>query len=228
VGKYDLTSKGTYEGWRKILVDYVMGHVPLEVAVLISLSAIISCEWGARNLVFHFMGDSSTGKTTSAILAISALGCPNPKESIKHLGADGKPLRTLLSSWKGTSNAWVAKLDGLDGTLMVFDELSKVDDVKGLASTVYTFSDGADKDRMSGPDDLLATNVIRTNILSLGEESLLQKTANQNSGLNVRVCEISADFTESSEHSENIVASCNEHYGHAAPRFVEYLIKNYR
>lgn len=227
VGKYDLTSKGTYEGWHEMLMNHVMGHVALEIAVLISLSSIISCEWGARNLVFHFMGDSSTGKTTSAILAISALGCPNPKESLKHLGSDGKPLRTLLSSWKGTANAWIAKLDGLDGTLMVFDELSKVEDTRGLASAVYTFSDGADKDRMNGPEDLLTTNIIRTNILSLGEESLLQKTANQNSGLNVRVCEINTEFTDSPQHSEDIVASCNEHYGHAGPRFVMHLIENY-
>lgn len=227
VGKYDLTTKGTYEGWHKMLVNHVMGHVALEIAVLISLSAIISSEWGARNLVFHFMGDSSTGKTSSAILAVSALGCPEPKQSLAHMGADGKPLRTLLSSWKGTANAWTAKLDGLDGTLMVFDELSKVDDAKGLASAIYTFSDGADKDRMYGPDDLLTTNVIRTNILSIGEESLLQKTTNQNSGLNVRVCEISTDFTESSQHAESIVASCKEHYGHAAPRFVKHLIDNY-
>lgn len=227
VGKYDLTTKGTYEGWHKMLVNHVIGHVALEIAVLIGLSAIISSEWGARNLVFHFMGDSSTGKTSSAILAVSVLGCPEPKQSLAHMGADGKPLRTLLSSWKGTSNAWTAKLDGLDGTLMVFDELSKVDDTKGLASAIYTFSDGADKDRMSGSEDLLTTNVIRTNILSIGEESLLQKTANQNSGLNVRVCEISTDFTESSQHAESIVADCKEHYGHAAPRFVKHLIDNY-
>ena len=227
VGKYDLTQKGTYENWRTMLLKHVIGHIPLEITVLISLSSVISSEWGARNLVFHYMGDSSTGKTTSAILAISASGCPNPKETLKHMGSDGKPLRTLLSSWKGTANAWVAKLDGLDGTLMVFDELSKVDDVSSLASTLYTFSDGAGKDRMSGPEDLLATNVIRTNILSLGEESLLQKTSNQNSGLNVRVCEISANFTTSSQHSEEIVACCNENYGHAAPRFVEHLINNY-
>ena len=120
----------------------------MEVAVLIGLSAIISSEWGARNIIFHLVGDSGTGKTTTAILAISTVGCPNPVETRRYNGADGKPLRSLMSSWKGTSNALIAKLDGLDGTLMVFDELSKVESTEILSSTIYTLSDGADKDRM--------------------------------------------------------------------------------
>lgn len=226
VGKYDLSAKGSFAAWKTMIQQQVLGHVALEIAVLIGLSSMISCEWGARNLIFHFMGDSSTGKTTSAILAISAVGCPNPMETRRRLGADGKPLRSLMSSWKGTSNALIGKLDGLDGTLMVFDELSKVESTEILTSTIYTLSDGADKDRMMSPTEMQSTNVIRTNILSVGEESLLEKANNQNSGLNIRVCEISTQFTDSPQQAEAIVACCNENYGHAGMRLAKYLVNN--
>lgn len=226
VGHYDLSAKGSYANWKAMVQKHVLGQVALEIAVLIGLSAMISCEWGTRNLVYHFMGDSTTGKTTSAILAISAVGCPNPMETRKRLGADGKQLRSLMSSWKGTSNALIGKLDGLDGTLMVFDELSKVESTDILTSTIYTLSDGADKDRMMSPTEMQSTNVIRTNILSVGEESLLEKANNQNSGLNMRVCEISTQFTKNAEQAEAIVSCCYENYGHAGMRFAKYLVSN--
>jgi uncharacterized protein (DUF927 family) len=165
IGKYDLNKKGTFSAWKTMVQQHVLGQIALEVAVLIGLSPVISCEWGARNLVYHFMGDSTTGKTTSAILAVSVAGCPNPMETRKGLGADGKQLRSLMSSWKGTSNALIGKLDGLDGTLMVFDELSKVENTEVLTSTLYTISDGAGKDRMMSPTEMQSTNVIRTNVL---------------------------------------------------------------
>ena len=226
VGQYDLSKKGSFAAWKNMIKKHVLGRAALEVAVLIGLSAIISSEWGARNIIFHLVGDSGTGKTTTAILAISVMGCPNPVATRRCLGADGKPMRSLMSSWKGTSNALIGKLDGLDGTLMVFDELSKVESTEILTSTIYTLSDGADKDRMLNPTEMQSTNVIRTNILSVGEESLLEKANNQNSGLNVRVCEISTKFTDSAEQAEAISATCYENYGHAGMKFARYIVDN--
>ena len=226
VGPYDIGSKGSYAKWKEMVCQHVIGNAALEIAVLIGLSAIISSEWGSRNLLFHFMGDSGTGKTSSAILALSAVGCPNPAETRKRFGADGKPLRSLMSSWKGTPNALISKLDGIDGTLMVFDELSKVESTDILTSTLYSLSDGADKDRMMNSVEMQATNLIRTNILSVGEESLLEKANNQNAGLSVRVCEISAKFTNGPEQAEAIVACCYENYGHAGVRFTKHIVKH--
>ena len=226
VGQYDLIPKGTFSAWKSMVEDWVLGNAALEVAILIGLSPIISCEWGSRNLIFHLMGDSGTGKTSTAILALSTVGCPNQAETAKFFGADGKPMRSLMSSWKGTSNALLGKLDGLDGTLMVFDELSKVETSDILTSTIYALSDGADKDRMLSPAEMQRTNVIRTNILSVGEESLLEKAKNKNSGLNVCVCEISTDFTNSSAQAEAIVAACYENYGHVGPLFAQHIVEN--
>lgn len=225
-GSYDLAMKGTFAAWKDMVEQEVLGNAPLELAILVGLSPIISSRWGARNLIVHFMGDSGTGKTTSAILALSTVGCPNPAETAKNVGVDGKPLRTLMSSWKGTSNALIGKLDGLDGTLMVFDELSKIEDDRVLTSTIYALSDGADKDRMASPTELQTTNQIRTNILSLGEESLLERAKSKNSGINIRVCEISTEFTSSAEQSEQIVSACYANYGHAGTKFVRHIVEN--
>lgn len=226
VGAYDLCKKGTFSDWKAMILEWVIGTTPLEVAVLIGLSAIISSGWGARNLIFHLMGDSGKGKTTSAILAISVAGCPNPTETASRVNFKGKPMRSLLSSWRGTANALTAKLDGLDGTLMVFDELSKLEDTRVLHSTIYTISDGADKDRMESATELLRTGMFRTNVLSLGEESLIKKVPVKNTGINVRVCELSGEFTTSPEQSEAIVQGCYENYGHAAVRFARYIVEH--
>lgn len=226
VGAYDIGGSGTYDEWKHMVAEWVLGRPVLEIAVLIGLSPIISSEWGARNLIFHFVGDSGFGKTTSAILALSTVGCPDPAETARYVGADGNPKRSLLSSWKGTSNALTGKLAGLNGVLMVYDELSKLDDYRLLTSAIYTFSDGADKDRMLSPTEMQSTNIIRTNILSIGEESLLEKANNHNSGLNVRVCEISTEFTESAKHAEAITAGCYANYGHAGTIFAEYIVNN--
>ena len=228
VGQYDLASKGSFSEWVKMIKKQVLGNIPLEIAVLIGLSPIISSEWGARNLLFHFMGDSGAGKTTSAILCVSTTGCPNPAETARLIASDGKPLRSLMSSWKSTANALTGKVDGLDGTIMVLDELSKAESSEMLASAIYVFSDGDDKDRMNGEGGLQRTNVIRTNILSVGEESLIEKARNKNSGVNVRVCEISTQFTKSAEQAEAIVEVCYANYGHAATRFARYIVENLR
>lgn len=75
-GSYDLAMKGTFAAWKDMVEQEVLGNAPLELAILVGLSPIISSRWGARNLIIHFMGDSGTGKTTSAILALSTIGCP--------------------------------------------------------------------------------------------------------------------------------------------------------
>lgn len=226
VGNYDLDCKGSFKVWCQMVKDHVLGWVPMELALLIGLTPIISSLWGSRNLVWHFVGDSGKGKTTAAVLCLSVVGNPNPAETAGKLNVKGKPLRSLMSSWRGTGNALTEKLKGLDGTIMVFDELSKLDDAAVLKSTIYTLSDGSDKDRMASASEMQATTNIRTNILSLGEESLLQKADAKNSGLNVRVCEISTDFTKGPVHSENIVSCCYENYGFAGAEFTKYITQN--
>ena len=226
VGPYDLGKKGSFEAWKDIVTKWIIGTIPLEIAVLIGLSPIISSGWGARNLIFHLMGDSGKGKTTCGVASLAVSGCPNPLETATRRDTEGKRMRSLMSSWRGTPNALTAKLDGLDGTLMVFDELSKLEDNRLLAPVIYTVSDGSDKERMESPAAMQTTNVFRTNVLSLGEESLLKKVEAKNSGINVRVCEIRDEFTKSSEQAEAIVQGCYENYGHAAPLFARYIVEN--
>jgi len=225
-GIYDISSKGSFETWKEMVLRVVLGWIPLEIAVLIGLSPIISSLCGARNLIFHFCGDSSKGKTSAAILTVSVAGCPNPMETAKKRNAKDQSLRPLLSSWNGTTNALVKKLQGLDGTITVFDELSKLQDVKGLANIIYSISDGGDKDRLASLDSLQAVDSFRTNILSVGEESLLDKAENGNTGLRMRVCEIQTDFTKSAKQAEEIVTCCYENYGFAAPMFAKYVVEN--
>ena len=225
VGPYDLGQKGAFADWRQMVLEYVIGNTPLEVALLIGLSPIISGLCGTRNLIYHFMGDSSKGKTTSANLVVSVAGCPNPVETATRQNLMGETLRPLLSSWNGTSNALLKKLQGLDSTIMVFDELSKLLDTKALPNILYSIADGADKDRMNGLSSMQAVDTFKTNILSIGEESLLDKAGSGNTGLRMRVCEIQADFTRDADQAMAITAGCYENYGFAASRLAAYIVR---
>ena len=228
VGIYDLSHQGTFEDWVTLVREQVMGWVPMEVALLIGLSPLISNLLDDCRLIFHLMGDSSMGKTTAGVLAASVAGCPLPSESAKRSNLKGESLHSLLTSWNGTDNAILGMLNGLDGTIIVLDELSKLSDKAELTKILYTFSDGMDKNRQKKARVMDKTDVYHTNVLSIGEESLIGKARNANTGIRMRVCEIRDRFTETAEQSEAIKKGCYANYGHAVPKMAEYMVNTGR
>lgn len=225
VGIYDLSHHGTLDGWVKLVKEQVIGWVPMEIALLIGLSPLVSNLIDDCRLIFHLMGDSSVGKTTAGVLAVSVAGCPLPTESAKRSNLKGESLHSLLTSWNGTDNAILGMLNGLDGTIIVLDELSKLSDKAELTKILYTFSDGMDKNRQKKARVMDKTDVYHTNVLSIGEESLIGKAKNANTGIRMRVCEIRDRFTESAEQSEAIKKGCYKNYGHAVPKMAEYMVE---
>lgn len=225
VGIYDLNHQGTFDDWLKMVEEQVMGWIPMEVALLIGLSPLVSNLIEDCRLIFHLMGDSSVGKTTAGVLAVSVAGCPRPSESAKRNNLKEESLHSLLTSWNGTDNAILGMLNGLDGTIIVLDELSKLSDKAELTKILYTFSDGMDKNRQKKARVMDKTDVYHTNVLSIGEESLIGKARNANTGIRMRVCEIRDRFTETAAQSEAIKKGCYANYGHAVPKMAEYMVK---
>lgn len=86
-GKYNLISKGTYMKWLLMYDAEVRGHLILEMAVTMGVSALVTSYLNKIDLIeftgiiYSLTGQSSSGKTTAAMLAVS-VGGPPTKEQI--------------------------------------------------------------------------------------------------------------------------------------------------
>ena len=97
---YDLTPKGTFDNWFNMYIDEVKGHLLLELAVIFGISALVTSflkhkhEIEFAGILFSFTGQSSTGKSTAAALAVSVAG--NPTKGNETLLEVGMPHVTHL------------------------------------------------------------------------------------------------------------------------------------
>ncbi|HLQ82456.1 MAG TPA: DUF927 domain-containing protein, partial [Pseudogracilibacillus sp.] len=78
--QYDLQPKGTFEDWWQMYLDEVKGNLLLELAVIFGVSSLVTAFLKTKHeveyfgTIFSFMGNSSTGKSTAAALAVSIAG----------------------------------------------------------------------------------------------------------------------------------------------------------
>ncbi|WP_338605260.1 DUF927 domain-containing protein [Staphylococcus haemolyticus] len=116
--KYDLQPKGTFEGWWQMYLDEVKGNLLLELAVIFGVSSLVTAFLKTKHeveyfgTIFSFMGNSSTGKSTAAALAVSIAGNPSKGD------------QTLFRGWNGTRNAIEGYLSNNFGVPIALDELS--------------------------------------------------------------------------------------------------------
>lgn len=213
-GPYDLKPKGSKEEYLNMLNEQVIGHAPLELILIMALSAVIIGYIGEERslytLIVHIKANSSTGKTTAIRLGISAFGYADTK----HNG--------LVGTYNGTSNALIKQLTGIKGVPFAFDELSMSQE-KDLTNMIYTIANGTDKARLNSNADLKERENWHTTAFSTGEKSLIN-SAKKNVGIQIRVIEFEdVVFTKDAENAEAISKVIQQNYGHLAYDFVESI-----
>ena len=214
--KLDLAPHGHIEEWLNMYNEYVLGNKYLELAVVFGLSAPIinylsEMYPDLTNILIHISGDSTAGKSTASMLAVSTAGNPNQLSD-----------RSLMRKWSGTENSITALLENISGIPIVFDELSSFKG-ENLTSLAYTLTDGVGKARAKIDGSLNEPKRWNTVSLSNGEASILTKS-NNNTGIKARVFEFSnITWTNSAEQSENIKEVCCNSYGHILPLFIKNL-----
>lgn len=236
-GNLAIEPKGSFENWKAGIDQYVIGHKPLEFAVIAGLASVVvgymSCVYPGttyQNLIFHLAGKSSIGKTTACKLAISTAGSPNPIQ-----------LKTpLLNTWNQTSNNLYARLTGNHGLVVCFDEIATIK-CKDLSEVIYNLSSGYDKGRMN----ITATGSVvqetwSTVILSTGENPIWTYIKKDHGdGIINRCFEFSTPlvyvqnngvetsqevaWTQSAQNAMDISAFVSENYGHAGPLLAKYI-----
>lgn len=216
--KLDLKATGDIEEWLNMFNVHVKGHKYLELAVVFGLSASILNYLNPiypdlSSILVHISGDSTSGKSTASMLAVSVAGNPNQIAT-----------NSLIRKWSGTENSIIATLENVSGIPIVFDELSsfKGDNLTQLA---YTINDGVGKARAKIDGMLNEPKYWNTVILSNGEATISSRT-NNNTGLKARVFEYpNISWTDSAKQAEAIKETCCNNYGHLLPLFIKNLFK---
>ncbi|HBC9226984.1 TPA: DUF927 domain-containing protein [Staphylococcus aureus] len=213
---YDLTPKGTFDNWFNMYLEEVKGSLLLELAVVFGISALVTSFLKHKHdvefagIIFSFTGQSSTGKSTAASLAVSVAGNPT------------KGNETLFRNWNATRNALEGYLSNNFGIPIVFDELSSAT-FKDTTGLLYSITEGQGRQRSNVHGEVKTPKNWGTSVISTSEHSIFNDSA-QNDGLRVRTIEINEQFTTNATNADNIKKAVALNYGHVLPLVAKYLI----
>ncbi|MDG5385820.1 DUF927 domain-containing protein [Staphylococcus aureus] len=214
--KYDLQPKGTFESWWQMYLDEVKGNLLLELAVIFGVSSLVTAFLKTKHeveyfgTIFSFMGNSSTGKSTAAALAVSIAGNPSKGD------------QTLFRGWNGTRNAIEGYLSNNFGVPIALDELSAATfkDTNGL---LYSLAEGQGRLRANREGNVKNPHHFGSSVISTAEHTIF-RDASANDGLRARCIEISDVFTTSADNADAIKKGTSKNYGHIMPLVAEYLL----
>lgn len=229
-GNYSVKPMGSFDAWRDMVKADVVGFTPMELVLVVSLSAIvnglIAGSTTGENPIVHLCARSGCGKTTALYLGTAVFGVPYEGER-KSFGRGGEIItrRSAYGSWGATENATITQCAGNKGALVVLNELGKFHG-SDMSTIVYNLSEGSDKARLNSKMKVYLSESYFTSILSAGEVSLLGRCADKVEGIPTRVMELDQMLTKDAEHSRRVKEVCRKHNGWAAPKMAEHIIAN--
>ena len=215
-GKLPIKPKGKFKDFQLFCKNHI-NHSPLALAFAIGLSSALVGFLGDKLqcdcLVAHFSGDSSTGKTTAAKLAVSTGSMPSFHAE-----------HSLLNDYDGTENALLATLLGNKGFCCCFDE-ANMSASKDFSNFIYRLASGRGKRRLTKDGTQKDIETYLTVIISTGEKNLT-RDSNQNTGKEIRVLTFdSMAWTEDAAHAETVNAFVKDNYGWPLYYLAKYLLK---
>jgi putative DNA primase/helicase len=219
-------SRGSLTDWQNSTGRLTAGQRLAVLAVSTALSGPLLNLSGQDGGGIHFLGISSSGKTSLNRAAASVWGP-----------------RAYMRSWRATANGLEGAAVLANDTLLVLDELGVIDS-RELNAAVYQLAIGHGKGRARRDGSMRTPASWRVMVVSSGEVSIASKVEEDKNrrakaGQEVRILDIPADAGkgygafDSPRPGENsaagladeIVVSAEEFYGTAGPAFVEAIVK---
>ena len=171
------------------------------------------------NLLVHFYGESSGGKSTLLMLAMSVYG----------YGGDSSKQNSLIKSWK-------SRLVGLEGVAYAYNALPLPIDESGeanpniLEQAIYMLGNGGNPSRGSPSGEGRKQKNWNNMVISSGEGLLLPTSAK--TGQEVRTIEINnppfdedgINANKNKEVVDNLQQVVQENYGHAGDVYLKELV----
>ena len=183
------------------------------------MQALCNAEGGG----LHFLGDSSTGKTTLLEAGCSVWGGPNYRRS-----------------WRATANGMEGVAALFNDCLLALDEISECDP-REVGAIVYALGNGRGKQRAGRTGHARAITRWRCLILSSGERTIattMQEGGHRaKAGQAVRLLDIPAarafgawdtlhGLPSGTAFSDAIKRAAVKHHGHAGRAFLEKLTRD--
>jgi putative DNA primase/helicase len=215
---------GDLQQWRDNVGQLCIGNSRLIFAVSASFAGMILRHAGQESGGLHFVGSSSTGKSTAQLVAASVYGSPAFKQS-----------------WRATGNALEGTCALHNDAALILDEMAEVEP-KEVGNIVYMIGNGVGKGRASRTGDARQRKTWRLMIISSGEIGLAQHMRDggkiAKAGQEVRMIDIAADagaghglFEDLRDYeggamlSDAIKEATQSYYGTPAIAFLERITR---
>jgi putative DNA primase/helicase len=173
---------GTEADWREHVASKCVGNSRLLLSMSCAFAGSVLHMLGEESGGFHLFGETSGGKSTSVITAVSALG-------------GGGPLG-FAESWLTTANALEGSAALHNDSCLALDEITLAP-ASQIANIVYTLTGGQAKNRMTADTTIRERRIWRLTILSSGELTIEQHANSEGQvvrgGIGIRVLNIPAD-----------------------------------
>ncbi|EDT3127267.1 DUF927 domain-containing protein [Salmonella enterica subsp. enterica] len=234
-GSQEYTTAGTAEGWRDNVAALCRGNPVAMLAVCASLAGPLLWLLDVDSGGFHFMGDSSSGKSVGALAACSVWGEPC----------------NFKRNWNVTSTGLEGVATMRNDTALILDEIGEAP-ARDIGGLIYQLGNGTGRQRGKVSGMARPVNTWRTMIISTGEMTVGKhmESGGQHikAGQEMRLLDIPAqrlygafDCLHGMElphnpdndaerkgagrkFAETLRGNAATHYGHAGPEFVRWLI----
>jgi len=212
---------GTLEGWQTDVAAKAVGNPMLTLGISAALAGVLLEKLNIDGGGLHLFGDSSAGKTTVLMAAISVWGGP-----------------AFRRTWRTTSNGLEGAAKMHTGTMLALDEVGEVSP-KDLYESAYALVNGHGKTRANVRGEARQVSRWRVFVLSTGEVTIASRMAaggfEAKAGQALRLLDVPITGTygawdELHGHasgaglSDAIRDGATAHYGHAGRAFVNALI----
>ncbi|MGO8754892.1 MAG: DUF927 domain-containing protein [Gallionellaceae bacterium] len=224
-GHVEYTRGGTLTGWQSDIAARGLGNPMLTLALSASFAGAMLARCNGESGGIHFVGDSSTGKSTAVEAACSTWGGAN-----------------YIRSWRSTSNGMEGAASLCNDGLLALDEISECNTAE-VGAIIYALGNGRGKQRASRTGNARGVTRWRCFVLSSGERTIATTMAEGNAkakaGQSVRLLDIPAarrfgtwdnlhGLPSGTAFSDAIKRASVTHYGHAGRAFLERLTRDKR
>jgi hypothetical protein len=214
--------KGSLKDWNGTIGVLCARNVYLVLIVSAAFAAILLRRRDHESIALHFVGPSSTGKTTGLHVGCSVVGSPD-----------------YLGSWEATDNGLEAIATQRNDGLLALDELAQMPP-KDAAKLAYRLLNGNPKARTTSAGSLAQGEDWRIVLLSSGEIGLVEHLAEARIkatiGQQVRMLELPVNrkfgmFDELHDHDDpaGLAKALRERasqcYGTPAREFIRSIVK---
>lgn len=216
---------GTLEGWRAEIAARAPGNTLLLLALAAAFAGPLLRRTNTEGGGLHFVGDSSTGKTTMLEAACSVWGGPNYRRS-----------------WRATANGMEGAAALFNDCLLALDEISECDP-REVGAIVYALGNGRGKQRASRSGAARSVTRWQAFIVSTGERTIGTTMAEgghrTKAGQAVRLLDMPAarrygcfddlhGFPTGTALSDALKRAAVTHYGRAGRAFLDRLTHDAR